>query len=248
MQTVSCSVRTRAPMMRGTKPGDVRDWLRAICKRTGLTPTQLARESGLPPATINRFLNNTIGAPKNLNATTISRVRDAAERLIGPSDPITDVSSTTSDLGNDRWAVRSVEVIGGIAMLRCADEWKADQKYRLPIPISVEYAHLFVVAFEVQDQSIDLYYPQGSVVTCVPYAEMGRAPYSGERVVVHRARENGTEVSIRQYFVDENEEAWLLTRSQSPEYSDNLRLGKHGGRYPKGIAIPYRVTGSFRPE
>jgi hypothetical protein len=237
-----------------TEPEAVRDWIRAICREADMTSTQLARTCGLPPPTINRFLNITKGAPRNLNATTISRIQRMAERLLSPSAAMKRVDRAvltprTTSLGR-RWTIRSVEVIGKVeaGATRIMAELPAEERYLWPAPIEAEYQSNFVIGLEIDDDSADEIYPLGTIVTCVAFAELGRGPRPGERVVVHRMREKKVEVTIREYYVDHDANAWLVSRTSRPDLREGIALGQHKTPLPAGITIPYRITGSFRPE
>lgn len=239
-----------------TEPEAVREWLRAICHEANMTSTQLARACGLPPPTINRFLNATKGAPKNLNANTISRIQRMAERLLSPSKSLkrgaidrVAAPPRVASTGR-RWTIRSVEVIGAVeaGARRAAAEWSAEEKYLWPAPIEAEYQSNFVVGLEIKDDSADVIYPVGTIVTCVAFTELGRGPRPGERVVMHRHVGDEIEVTVREYYIDQDANAWLLSRTSRPDLQESIALGQHKTPLPAGIKIPYRITGSFRPE
>jgi hypothetical protein len=235
------------PTLDSTSPTGVRTWIRDVCKSAGVTPTQLARSAGFPPATVNRFLNQTKGAPTNLNAGTIAKLQEAAVRLISPS---ASAAAQQAPSVGQRWAIRTIEVTGPITnKRRQAAEWTAGErdKYLWPAPIELAYSRYFVVGLEVEDDSVDLLYPVGSILTCVPFSDLGRAPRSGERVVVHQRHDDGTAVTVMEYLIDNNRRAWLIARSSRPDIV-NIDLGEHESVLPDGVTIPFRVTGSFIPE
>ncbi len=139
---------------------------------------------------------------------------------------------------------------GPIAIRRReAAEWTAGEreKYLWPAPIELAYNRHFVLGLEVEDDSVDLLYPVGSILTCVPFSDLGRAPRSGERVVVHERSKEGVQITVREYLVDGNRGAWLIARSNRPDIA-NINLGEQDAELPDGIMIPLRVTGSFMPE
>lgn len=222
-----------------------------------MTSTELARTCGIPAPTINRFLNKTKGAPKNLNANTISRIQRMAERLISPSvafkrgaaSPRVAQAQRVAPLGH-RWAIRTVEVTGPVqaGAWRVTAEWSAGERYLWPAPIEAEYQSNFVVGLEIRDDSVDVIYPVGTIVTCVAFTELGRGPRPNERVVVHRQGEEGIEITVREYYVDHDANAWLLSRTSRPDLQESIALGQHKTPLPAGIKIPYRITASFRPE
>lgn len=235
------------PMLADNTPDAVRNWIRAICRAADITTTQLAREAGFPPATINRFVNKTVGHQRNLNATTLAKIQDASLRLLTPQSAIKDGKEPAAG-SSQTWTIRSIEVVGPVGQLASAIEWPSEQKYLWPAPIAKEYQGSHVVGLEVIDDSVDQLYPQGSIVTCVPFADLGRLPLSGERVVVHRRSDSGHfSILIMEYFIDVQHKAWLIARSSLPSMV-NIELGDHGSELPDNLTIPYRVAGSFTPE
>jgi repressor LexA len=141
-------------------------------------------------------------------------------------------------------------VTGSVAaeQWRATEEWPRAERFIWPAPIEAEYGRYNVIALEVEDDSVDLLYPSGALLTCVSFTELGRSPRSGERVVVHRLNEEGLiEITVREYQVDDTRRAWLVSRSSRPNVT-NIALGEHDAPLPDGIKIPYRVTGSFIRE
>ena len=144
-----------------------------------------------------------------------------------------------------------MEVVGQVASRVWQDqpEWSKDRRYLWAAPIHSAYAENFVVGYEIRDASADLLYPVGSIVTAVPFAELGRMPAHGEHVIVYRrSRDDGFEVTVREYVVDDGGLSWLIARSSRPELQETMPLGTHESGLPKGITIPLRIIGSFRPE
>jgi hypothetical protein len=117
-----------------------------------------------------------------------------------------------------------------------------------PAPIEAEYSSNFVVGLEIRDDSADSIYPVGTIVTCVAFAELGRGPRAGERVIVHRHKDGAIEVTVIEYYVDQDHNAWLLSRTSRPDLQESIALGQHESDLPAGLTIPLRVKGSFRPE
>lgn len=60
-----------------------RTWLAAWLARLGITGTQLAREAGLNPSTVTRFLNATANEGHALTFKTVRKIEAAARRLAG---------------------------------------------------------------------------------------------------------------------------------------------------------------------
>src|SRR5215210_1314977 len=65
---------------RGHSAAEVRGWIKAVCTRLDVTPTQLARKAELAPSTLNRFLAGT-GPNQNVSARTIDALVSAAAMI-----------------------------------------------------------------------------------------------------------------------------------------------------------------------
>lgn len=232
------------PILSDYDPDNVRNWIKAICEAAGISTTGLAREADFPPATINRFVNKTVGAQRNLNVATIEKLKRTAVKLLSPERS----KQHDHDVLRKGWTTRTIEVLGPVTLSRReTPEWASNERFLWQAPIEHGYARHFVIGLQVEDDSVDLLYPKGSLVTATRYAELMRLPRNGERVVLHRDLEGGVEVTIREYHIDGDGEAWLLSRSSKP-HVNNINLGKHGECLPKALAIPFRVTASFTPE
>lgn len=81
-------------------PEAVRQWIAAICQRTGLTPTQLAKEARLAVTTVTRFVNEKDGAQANLGGTTLSKLTQTASRLL-PRETDTVATVFEVDVSNE---------------------------------------------------------------------------------------------------------------------------------------------------
>jgi SOS-response transcriptional repressor LexA len=80
----------------------------------------------------------------------------------------------------------------------------------------------------VEGQSMNLIYPEGTILECVRY--LGDAPITnGKRVIVERKRFNdGTEATVKEYFKDDDGIEWLVPRSNNPAFQTPLRCDDPG--------------------
>ena len=107
---------------------------------------------------------------------------------------------------------------------REAAEWPSDDQYDVPAPPSDWDAH-DIHAREVVGPSMNLLYPDGSVVYVKPLASLGRPPRSGERVVVQRVSDDGEyETTLKEYVVQPDGQVYLWPRSNDPEFQAPLPL------------------------
>lgn len=231
--------------LKSTDPDVVRRWIITLCRATGLTPTQLAKEARLAVTTLTRFVNDKEGKQKNLGGNTLAKLRQAAAKLLaerGAKMPVVKAST-------DEWGFQTVEVIGQVlaSEWRGAPEWGQAERYLMPVPVNAFYRDKSVVGWEVKGNDVEQLYPANSIVIAVPFDELGRLPNHGDRVVVCRTHRSTFECTIKEYRLDDEGKAWLWYRSDRPEFQTPIPYGKHGSK-PRGVTITHLVIGSYRPE
>ena len=82
-----------------------------------------------------------------------------------------------------------------------------------------------VFALRVRGVAMDRVYPTGTTVFCVPIQDFEAELESGDRVVCFlRGRDGQDRIELRELNVSETGRAWLLTRSDHPDYQEPIRL------------------------
>ena len=80
----------------------------------------------------------------------------------------------------------------------------------------------------VAGESMNLIYPPGTILECVS-AMANVTIASGKRVIVQRRRVSGEhEVTVKEYFVDDQGVEWLIPRSTHPAYQAPFRVDAPG--------------------
>ena len=122
------------------------------------------------------------------------------------------------------------------------------------VPVDPRYEHMTRFALEVRGDSMSDIYPHGTVVQCVPLAELERRPASGERVVVQRMNEaNNIEATVKEFRVSKDGRMWLVPRTDQPGFED-IELPAPDPDRPTDdggidhLRIVALVIGSYRPE
>lgn len=121
-------------------------------------------------------------------------------------------------LDEQSWIWCVGEAAGGA--WREAFEWPRDEW--LPVALAIKddrYPGIKRSALRVKGDSMDQLYPDGSFVVFVRFADVGRGPRAGDRVVVIRRRQGLMEATIKEYSRDARGRRWLLPRSTNPAYS-----------------------------
>lgn len=123
--------------------------------------------------------------------------------------------------------------------------WKEDDQRDVPLIRLDESAPLPRFALEVRGPSMNLVYPEGTILYCIPYGTDGASLENGRRVIVHRKRGDGLiEATAREVLI-ENGNIWLCPRSGDPRHQTPIEVGRDGVEEVIVVAL---VVGSYRPE
>ena len=276
------------------EPDEIRRWIRALCFYANLTPTSLARLAGVAPSTVNKFLNDPT-VKHQPSSTTLQKLESAAHRTIEgrPGQAERELAQVETAFGSSfqgispPWVGRgkhlnrpfeSEVIVKGFAR---ADEWREGFEWGETswFPIHIYNKALYVrgqdnlplprFGVQVADRSVELIYPEGSMLVCIPTAalktihvdalqdpgpwgdvarDLAKQPTPGRRVLVQRLHKDDegelVEITVREYQVDENEQAWLWFRSTAPELQAPLRYTPGDSN----ISIVAVVVGGVRPD
>lgn len=143
---------------------------------------------------------------------------------------------------------RSVEVRSSVAAglwLRSI-EWDIDDRfYMLTTPSPFPKARRFGV--RVDDFSMDLEFPPGTLLDCLSNEDIGIEPEVGELVIVERVRADGmTERTVKVYSRDDAGRVWFVVRSSKPDLQTPIAQD-HGEQGDRARVIAF-VIGSYQPS
>ncbi|MBS1096376.1 LexA family transcriptional regulator [Gluconobacter sphaericus] len=190
-----------------------RAWINQIRDRFGETYAGIARKSGMAPSTVVRFMNDET-ATHSLSAKTEAKI--AAAFNVEPAaktalEPISDFNR--------------VPVIGyvqaGVFQHGFSQDYSSEY---VSVSPDHRYPNLPRVAFRVRGDSMDLLYPEGTIVLAVRINDLARAPKTGEKVVVIRQTNGDQEATIKQIEIKEDGKVVLWPRSSNPEFSAAIVL------------------------
>jgi SOS-response transcriptional repressor LexA len=237
----------------------------AIVEVLGCTSTQLAREAGVVPSTLNRFLNSE-NVKHTLSARTIEKISEAAI-LLAKDNPDTSLSALKAAIARLSPAPqfdpnsaqltpiqldKSVPVKGVVQ----AGYWMpVDELLALegdPVRVSSkEFGGKYTYfALQVRGNSMDQFFKEGDFVICVPYSEYPKDLMGGEFVVVQRSRNGEAEATVKQ-IEKRGDEILLYPRSMDPthgpiKYEPQDQMFDDGGDDPiKILAVVRGHTGTF---
>lgn len=171
-----------------------------------LTQADLAKKVDVVQPTISKYeLGQDIPDGK-----TLSRLADA---LGIPERELLGVGSTVALPEG-----RRVKLVGEIA----AGVWRETIEHQdqrdVMVVLPKKYENVPLQAFTVSGESMNLIYPDGSIVYVAPIHSVEGWPRSGQVVMVMRHKHGETEATLKEYVVDAKGGKWLWPRSDHPEH------------------------------
>ncbi|QEX18526.1 hypothetical protein FRZ44_38330 [Hypericibacter terrae] len=150
-------------------------------------------------------------------------------------------------------SVSSIAVIGHVQAgeWRAAYVWDRDQWYPIAIPPDRRYPRVERLALEVRGDSMNKLYPPGSILVAVRYADIGKRPAAGERVICLRHNvTDQVEATVKELELEKGVLS-LVARTTNPRRYPPIRID--GGKTAPltlqesgdEIEIFARVTGAY---
>lgn len=210
--------------------------LRQFRDRLRLTLEEMAEKSGYSVSQLSRWEN---GA-SNIPSERLPALALAYECRIAD---IFDEDSPFLQLGP------TLPIIGEVAAGVWHEVWQWEEQrwesFTGRSDVNAPLTHRF--GLRVVGDSMNDVYPHGTVVECVTLLG-GAELQPGKRVVVQRKREDGEfEVTVKEYVLDEDENEWLVPRSNRPEFQTAMRMDEKQPGIEE-ITIIAVVVASVRPE
>lgn len=221
-----------------------RAWINQIRDRFDETYAGIARKSGMAPSTVVRFMNDET-ATHSLSAKTEAKIAAAfnVEPAAKPAlEPISDFNRVA--------IIGSVQA--GVFRHSFSQDYPSESVSVAP---DHRYPNLPRVGFRVRGDSMNLLYPEGTIVIAVRIGDLARAPKTGEKVIVIRRTNGDEEATIKEIEVLEDGRVALWPRSTNPEFSAAITLPSMDGLLDlpdDGCQLEYCIEGliiqSIRPE
>jgi len=213
-----------------------------------LSEREACRRAGVNPQTIQNIRDGhqpSVDKVVKLAAALETSVAD----LLGPvGNPLKDRPSAATLV--DHLVVITIIGEAQVGHWLEAAEWETSDRMPISVPVDALYARNSRFALRVVGPGMNKIYPDGTILVCVPLAELGRMPEDRERVIVHRrSREGLIEVSVREVVIQPDGSVELWPRSHHPAHKvplkvANMRLGES----EPALEITAIVIGSYRPE
>ena len=207
-------------------------------KKKGWSWRRTSLEAGLEETAVKQIMYGRSLSPRG---ETLRKLANAfgcsVDDLLGACD----AHKTT--LGTHR-LVR-VEVLGSVHAGEWVEayEWAHAERYMVEVPVEVRYDALPKFALEVRGSSMNLVYPEGTIIICVLFFDLGFEPSPGRRVVVLRRAQGLIEATVKELRLDKGE-PWLWPVSDDPNHQLPIPLAKSGDEKD----VTALVVGSYKPE
>jgi hypothetical protein len=189
---------------------EIRQWLaEKIASSPRGTSTRLAAILGLRPEAITRMVKPA-KEPREIKA------REYAEML---------------RFFNEDEGVRHVEVSGHVQAGEWSESWEWDDadKYHIAIQLKVPLS-LKLHGAEFRGPSMNMRYPEGTVLMFDDLRETGESLIPGKRYIVEKTSADGlVEATVKTLWQDETGKFWLRPESDDPRFQQVIPLEGNDG-------------------
>ena len=123
--------------------------------------------------------------------------------------------------------------------------WPHGDWFEIAVPPDRRYPGVPRFGVVVRGSSMDIIYPDGTILICIALADLGRTAKSGERVICQRRRHRDEfEITVKEYVIRDGSH-WLVPHSTDPRFQSPIALDP---RDVEELSIAALVIGSYRPE
>jgi len=213
-----------------------RQALLSLLAKHDVTPSELARRAGVASGTLYSYLK---GRTASLNGTTAVKLAAALDEPVGY---ITGDAAVVD--ADEPMPLRAISIVSEVS----AGTWREepdlppDDRETIGIPSIPSIYRAVAFGVRVSGSSMDLVYPSGTILVCVPLFEFHREPRVGDRVIVRRERADLYETTVKELAAGAAGQVVLVPRSSRPEHQQPLPLD---GDHQVILAV---VIGSYREE
>jgi SOS-response transcriptional repressor LexA len=211
-----------------------REILRRFIKERELKVARWAKASGVNANSIYNFLNSHSDGLDLRTYAKLARVAGVPVWKLSGDEP--EAPSPTS-----LWVVGNVEA----GAFREAVEWDRSLWYAVDVPVPERFRKV-AKALAVRGPSMNLEYPEGSIVIWVDVLD-ARPPAHEDHVIVYAHANDGTvEATIKEFRIVDNRR-WLWPRSSDPSHQTPIDLESPGDGIDR-VEIKGLVLGGYKPR
>ncbi len=175
----------------------------AYRKARGLNQNDVAKAVGVAQGTVSRWETDVIPEGKNL--------RDLAEFFSKSVEELLGLKPVSVD--------SRLLIVGavGAGIFRETLDFDAADQYEVAIPAPRNPTRANSFGLEVRGPSMNLHYPEGTILVCVQINDMSRDLRDGDHVIVYRRYGHQLEATCKELRMS-NGSPWLWPRSSDPQY------------------------------
>ncbi|HVJ53047.1 MAG TPA: S24 family peptidase [Aliidongia sp.] len=222
-----------------------REHLRAFIKRRSLEPASWARAAQIAPSVLYNFLN---GGSQSLSQRSLEKLADAAGAAIGDligAVPVREIETP---------GIKIIGLVQAGLWMPALDLESADLGH-----VEAPLARAFqgkAFGLKVNGTSMNLIYPEGTVIICIKLWDFEGDIEPGMRLVVYRkGAHDMVEATVKELRIDKRDGSkWLWPCSDDPAFQNPIPLpardgGDDGEFGEEGeVVIHAVVISSTRPE
>jgi SOS-response transcriptional repressor LexA len=215
-------------------PDARREVLRKFMKERGLKVASWAKRAGVKENSVYNFLNSHSDSLEHITYAKLARVEQVPVWRLSGDKP--EPPSPTST-----WVAGHIEA----GSFREAIEWDQSLWYAVDVPVPDRFRKI-AKALEVRGPSMNLDYPDGSIVVWVDVLD-SRPPIHEDHVIVYAySHDDKVEATVKELRVADGKR-WLWPRSSDPAHQAPVNVENPGDNISR-IEIRGLVVGGYRPR
>ncbi len=224
------------------------DWITDRLEALDRTKSGLANVLGVDPARVSEI----IAGRRNVKVTEIPALARYLEMDAGKV--LLALTGESQPAGQTVGGFITLSVTGVVQAGHWAEatELPPDEWESVAVPRPDSHATHF--GLRVRGSSMNLEYPEGTILVCVPFLHYAYPIDSGDHVIVHRRDATGlVEATVKELRRDGQGRWWLWPKSDDPEHQSPIALPRtpddaedHAGN--DDIQVVAVVVADYRPR
>lgn len=127
-------------------------------------------------------------------------------------------------------------------------EFPRDEWIPLEIPSDDRFPHGERFGLLVRGNSMNLIYPEGTILVCINPLRLGYEPGNGDHAIVRLRRQDGlVELTVKE-IVEQEGHWWLWPRSSDPAHQQPIEVGTLNGAEEEAVTIMAVVVNAILPK
>lgn len=188
--------------------------IKDIRKRHGLDQAEFGAKVGVDQSTVSKWERG-LQTPRTEAYLAISNLFGVPLAELAAAAEFTEDEQQVTSM--EIWASLKGVVQAGVFI--SPEEIPEPDQTTLRVPQPSDFAYSEAQAFIVRGNSMNLVYPEGTIVFAIPTIDNNLEPEDGDRVIVQTMNGSGEyEVTIKEYRIDNKGRAILWPRSTDPEF------------------------------